>query len=117
MSRELLGEGRQRATVLQPVLKTVPRTGHEAIDDATFADWTALVGAQISDRADPCAITEYRDTLSAAACDNAGTLVRDGKRGTDVKPTVIAGGERPSRVRAGLTECAVLSQYRMPRPA
>ena len=36
ISRELLGEGGRRAAVLQPVLKTVPRTGHEAIDDATF---------------------------------------------------------------------------------
>ena len=93
MSRELLGEGGRRAAVLQPVLKTVPRTGHEAIDDATFADWTALVGAHISDRPDPCAITEYRDTLSAAACDNASPFVRDGKRGTDGKLTVIASGD------------------------
>src|SRR5262245_19555799 len=52
VSDELLGEGRRRATIRQPVLIAVPRAGHTAIDDAPLPDRAILVGAKIGERPD-----------------------------------------------------------------
>src|SRR6185312_12833111 len=65
IGRELLGEGRRRAAVGQPVLIAVPGAGHAAVDDAAFADRPVLVGAQIAERADLNAAAEHRDALAA----------------------------------------------------
>ena len=77
MRRELLGERRRGAAVLQSILEAVPGAGHEAVDDAAFADRAALVGAQIGERADLAAVAKYGDALAAAAGDDTGALVRD----------------------------------------
>src|SRR5437660_3931662 len=85
--RELLGEGRRRAAVGEPVLVAVPGTGHAAIDDAPLADRAVLVRAQIRERADLAAVAKHRDALAAGREHDAGALVRDVLRRPDRDPT------------------------------
>src|SRR5258707_12216785 len=77
VSDELLGEGRRRATIRQPVLIAVPRAGHTAVDDAPLPDRPILVGAKIGKRPDLRAVAENCNAFAVLRSDNARTFVRD----------------------------------------
>src|SRR5262249_1125398 len=74
---ELLGERRWRAAVLQPVLITMPRAGHAAVDDMPFADRPVLVGAKVGECPDLHAIADDRGAFAIRRRDDAGALVWD----------------------------------------
>src|SRR3954471_14483350 len=62
---QLLGEGRRRRAVCGAVREPVPRTGDAAVDDSTFAEWAALVGADVRDGGETAGVAEDRDALAA----------------------------------------------------
>src|SRR5712675_1175372 len=65
VSVELFGERRRCATVLEPMLEAMPRTGDAAIYDAALANRAVLVGAKIRQRPDPRSVAKDRDALAA----------------------------------------------------
>src|SRR6266404_4130309 len=90
VGRELFGEWRRRATVLEPILEAMPRTGDAAVDDAAFANRAVLVGAKIGQRPDPRSVAKNRDALAARDRNDPRSLVRYGLRRAHKEPAVAA---------------------------
>ena len=89
VSHEFFGEWGRCTTVLQPVLIAMPGAGHTPVYDATFSDWTVLVGAKIDERPDLLAIAKNSDAFSVGSGDDARALIRDGARRPDRNPALV----------------------------
>ena len=82
-------KGARRAAVGEAVLVAVPRAGHEAVEDAAFAERAVLVGAEIGQRADLVAVAKHRDALAVRRDDDAGAFVGDRFRRADREPAIV----------------------------